>query len=631
MLDNGVVVIAKETRKTPAVAINLCMRAGTVCDPVDATGATYLLSRVIDRGTVTRTAEDIADAIDSRGISLTITVTRHPFSVVSSCLARDFETILALLGDLLMSPSIPESELTTGKGEVVTALRQDEDNPAIRASEALMAMLYGNDHPYGRRIKGSIETVEALTRDRLLQLHGARFAPGELSVVVVGDVDVARVFDAASRVFGSWQAPRPPDVVLPPVHRAVERRRQVIPMMNKAQADIAYGFTTITRSDPSYFAFWLMNIVLGQYALGGRLGHNIRERQGMAYYVSSILDASFREGPLNIRAGVSPANVDRAVAAIDDELMRLMRDGLTDKELNESRQYLIGSMPRALETNAGIANFLQSAQLFDLGLDYDVRLPSILGEVTLDDVHRSAQMLDPARAMTRAVFFDVDFTLIAPGPMFRAEGYRTFCERHGLRVDVSRFAQAVANAAPLLDGPNDSRYSDDVYVRYTRRIIEGIGGAGDRVEACAREVYAEWAACEHFDLYEDVGPALRTLTGAGLKIGLISNSHRSLAAFEKHFELQGLIAGAVSSSEHGLMKPHPSIFRAALSLVEVEAAEAVMVGDSVRQDVEGALGVGMRAVLLQRSRERHRQAKSLRARGVPIIRSLSDLPPLLTS
>ena len=122
-----------------------------------------------------------------------------------------------------------------------------------------------------------------------------------------------------------------------------------------------------------------MNNALGQYAIGGRLGDSIRERQGMAYYVFSSLDATVVEGPLLIRAGVSPANVDRAVASIDEELVRLTRDGLTEKELTESRQYLIGSMPRTLETNAGIATFLQTVEFFGLGLDYDVRVPDLLG------------------------------------------------------------------------------------------------------------------------------------------------------------------------------------------------------------------------------------------------------------
>jgi len=398
-LDSGVVVLAKETRKTPAVSMNLAVRAGSICDPVDAPGATNLLARVIDRGTASRSAEEIAEEIDSRGISLSINVTRHLFSIVCTCLARDFEAILALLGDILMAPTIPERELATRKGEVVTAIRQDDDNPGVRAVEGLMAMLYGEHHPYGRRMKGSVEVVERITRETLLRLHAERFAPTQLTAVVVGDVELPRVLDAAGRVFGGWRAPVPSPIPLAPVPPSASRRRQVFPMMNKAQADIAYGFTTITRADPAYYAFWLMNVALGQYALGGRLGDSIRERQGMAYYVSSQLDANVLEGPLQIRAGISPANVDRAIASIDEELARLRLDGLTARELNESRQYVVGAMPRALETNGGIANFLQTGELFSLGLDYDLRVPGLLGSVTLDDVHEAAlRAVDPARA-----------------------------------------------------------------------------------------------------------------------------------------------------------------------------------------------------------------------------------------
>jgi zinc protease len=397
-LDNGAVIVARETRKTPIVSINVALRAGTICDPGDAPGAMNLLARVIDRGTAHRSATQIAEELDNRGISLSIGATRHLFSMVCTCLAEDFEPVLSLLGEILIAPAVPEPELIKRKGEAVTAIRQDEDNPGVRAVETLMATLYGAEHPYGRRAKGTIASVEAITRSRLLDLHAARFAPSQLTAVIVGDVETARVVDAGARVFGGWQKPVPPAIPLAPAAPAASRRRLVVPMMNKAQADIAYGFVTITRSDPSYYAFWLMNNALGQYALGGRLGDSIRERQGMAYYVSSVLDANLLEGPLVVRAGVSPANVDRAVASIDAELAGLRAAGLTAKELNESRQYLIGSMPRALETNAGIAQFLQTAEFFGLGLDFDLQLPSLLGAVTLEDVHRAATMLDPDTA-----------------------------------------------------------------------------------------------------------------------------------------------------------------------------------------------------------------------------------------
>jgi zinc protease len=192
-------------------------------------------------------------------------------------------------------------------------------------------------------------------------------------------------------VFGGWRTPRPAPVALARVPSSSARQRVVIPMMNKAQADIAYGFTTIARSDPKYYAFWLMNHAFGQYSMSGRLGDSIRERQGMAYYAYSTLDANVMEGPLLIRAGVGAANVERAVASIDEEVRKLVTDGLTQKELDDSRRFLIYAMPRALETNAGIANYLQTAEFFGLGLDFDARMPDLLRSVTLDQANAVAK------------------------------------------------------------------------------------------------------------------------------------------------------------------------------------------------------------------------------------------------
>jgi putative hydrolase of the HAD superfamily len=226
----------------------------------------------------------------------------------------------------------------------------------------------------------------------------------------------------------------------------------------------------------------------------------------------------------------------------------------------------------------------------------------------------------------RAIFFDVDFTLIYPGPTFRGEGYQQFCARHGMNIEPSGFDQAVLDASFVLDEAQDHIYDPEIFVRYTKHIIERMGGCGPGLDACAREIYEEWAACQHFSLYEDVEPTLRVLAARGLRLGLISNTHRSLTSFQSHFELERLISAAISSSEHGFMKPHPSIFEAALKLLDVAAGDAVMIGDSFKQDIEGARRVGMHAVLVNRSSE-------LTARtdigGVPVIRTLNELPGLL--
>lgn len=224
---------------------------------------------------------------------------------------------------------------------------------------------------------------------------------------------------------------------------------------------------------------------------------------------------------------------------------------------------------------------------------------------------------------TQAVFFDVDFTLIYPGPTFQGVGYRESCERHGIAVDEARYDAAVRAALAALDH-EQVVYDDEIFVRYTRHIIEGMGGTGDRVDACAREMYQAWAACHHFHLYDEVEAVLSELVARNVKIGLISNSHRSMDEFVEHFRLQGMVAAAVSSAAHGYLKPHPSIFEAALRAAGVAAAEAVMVGDSYAHDVEGALRAGMRAVLVSRSGRSEPHPP-----GVPVISSLRELPPLL--
>ncbi len=236
--------------------------------------------------------------------------------------------------------------------------------------------------------------------------------------------------------------------------------------------------------------------------------------------------------------------------------------------------------------------------------------------------------------MIRAVFFDVDFTLIYPGPTLRGHGYQFFCARHGVTVDPSRFQSAVERAAPILDHAVDQNYDAQMFVDYTQSIIEHMGGTGPGATEAAREIYREWAACHHFFLYDDVEACLRRLVGSGVKIGLISNTHRSLEAFTSHFELEGLIAGSISSSEHGYLKPHPSIFEAAMTALAVTPRESMMVGDSVKHDIAGALQVGMGAVLVRRTDGVGSPLQPGLEPGfdeVRVIGSLTELPDLLLS
>ena len=398
-LSNGAVLIAQETAFSPAVTINVAFRAGSLEEPDDLPGLAWFLARVIDRGTSTRTAGSIAEALDDRGVALKVATNRHVLTLSCTCLAEDFHDILGVVADVARNPVFPQEEIDKRRAETITAIRQDLDNPGVRASEALQTLLYGATHPYGRPAKGGIEAVERFTREDLIAYHRARFAPGALSIIIVGDVRAEAAASAVHAAFGDWTAVSPAHRAVPAVERPASRQETAIEMADKSQTDIAYGFTSISRLDPAYCSHWVMNNILGQFGLGGRLAENIREQQGMAYYAYSSFDPSLGPGPLVIRAGVDPANVSRAVAAIDAEVGALGRDGATERELAETRQYLIGSIPRMLETNQSIALFLQTTEFFNLGLDYDRRLPALLQAVTLEDVKAAAaSVLDPSRA-----------------------------------------------------------------------------------------------------------------------------------------------------------------------------------------------------------------------------------------
>jgi HAD superfamily hydrolase (TIGR01662 family) len=220
---------------------------------------------------------------------------------------------------------------------------------------------------------------------------------------------------------------------------------------------------------------------------------------------------------------------------------------------------------------------------------------------------------------TRAVLFDVDFTLAKPGPELMPDGYVRCGEKHGLALDASRYG--VARDAALVDLKRHPEldHDEEIWVAFTERIVLGMGGAAPAARACAEDLTSRWQHHENFELYEDTIPVLEELRAAGLKIGLVSNSARDVREFARHHSLE--IDAGLSSLHHGKTKPHASIFQAVLALLEVDAGEAVMVGDTVEDDINGALAIGMRAVLV----DRH----GFGARYEPCIDDLYALPATL--
>ena len=219
----------------------------------------------------------------------------------------------------------------------------------------------------------------------------------------------------------------------------------------------------------------------------------------------------------------------------------------------------------------------------------------------------------------KAVLFDVDFTLARPGPELGPEGYVRAGERHGLRLDPSRYEPARDAALVDLRRHPELEHDDEIWFRFTERIVRGMGGDADSAYDCAIEITRGWERHENFELYDDAAPVLAELRAAGLRIGLVSNSARDVREFARHHGLE--VDAGISSFHHGHTKPHASIFRAVLELLGVEPAGAVMVGDTIADDIEGALALGMRAILVDR--------EARNPDFEPRIETLNDLLPIL--
>jgi HAD superfamily hydrolase (TIGR01549 family) len=198
----------------------------------------------------------------------------------------------------------------------------------------------------------------------------------------------------------------------------------------------------------------------------------------------------------------------------------------------------------------------------------------------------------------RAVLFDVDFTIAKPGPDLGPEGYQRVGRRLGLRLDPALYEQARTGALVDLKRHPELDHDEEIWIAFTERIVRGMGGEADAAHDVAVEITRGWERHENFELFEDTLPVLEELRRLGLKLGLVSNSSRDMRQFAEHHGLE--VDAGLSSFAHGKTKPHASIFRAVLALLEVEPDAAAMVGDTLEDDVEGARAIGMRAILLDR-------------------------------
>lgn len=409
-LDNGITVLARDNFLSPSVVLRGYLRVGAVDDPPEKAGLAGFVADMLDHGTQNRTFEELSDAIESIGASLSVSGGLHITSFGTKCLAEDLDHVLEILADVLRYPSWPEEETEKIRGQLITGLQERDNNTRSVANLTFFELAYPEGHPYGRSGDGYVETINAITRDDLVAFYERYYRPTDAIVVVAGAIDPEDAVSKIEGILGDWQPgnPRPSQDVAEIRYpdgqsELTEVRREFREMPDKTQTDIVLGKPGISRQDPDYYSGRMANTILGTFGMGGRLGDRVRDELGMAYYVFSQLSAHLGRGPWRVITGVNPTNVERAIDAILAEIHRIQEEPVSEQELDDAKSYLTGSMPISLETNEGVASTVLDMEFYDLGLDYLRCYPDLINAITAEDVQQAAQRVFPEDAYALAI------------------------------------------------------------------------------------------------------------------------------------------------------------------------------------------------------------------------------------
>jgi len=391
-LGNDAVVLIKENPTSPSVSIEGRLLAGAVNDTDATVGLASFTASMLRRGTHHRSFQDINAALDNVGASLGFSAGLNDMGFSGQALAEDFDLLVDLLAEILTEPAFPELEHQKLLGQTLTYLGILDNDTGYCADRAFMEALYPADHPYRRPPMGTRESVSAFRPEDLLRFYHEHYHPGTLVISVVGAIEADRVLQKLAATLGQWRAPgNPRPLAIPDATTQPQIVQKRVNLPEKPQIDMVWGVVAMPRTSSDYYAAMMGNFILGRLGLMGRLGDNVRDQQGLAYYVTSSLHMGMGPQPWSIVAGVSPEFVDRALASILYEVDRLGSEPVSDEELEDCRSYLVGALPLRLETNEGIANLLISIEEYDLGLDYLQRYPAIVNSVSKEALQQTAR------------------------------------------------------------------------------------------------------------------------------------------------------------------------------------------------------------------------------------------------
>ncbi len=381
-LPNGITVLIRENHHAQSVIITGSLNAGAIFEPPEKQGMVGFTASALMRGTATRDFATIHEALESSGASLHFGGNMHSLSFGGKSLGEDLPLLLELLADTLMNPIFPEAQVERLRGEILTSIKIRQQDTRYMAGRLFRQLAYPASHPYHRGPGGELETIAAITLDDLRDFHRQQFGPQNMIVIIVGDVNVGDAISQVKSFFGDWHNPdQKPSPDLPDLSPITNIKRQNVIIPGKSQADIILGVPGPSRFAEDYYAARLVNNIFGLFAMYGRLGKEIRENQGLAYYSYSQISGGPGPGAWRVTAGVDPANVERAIRSIQVEIERMINTPVDPEELDENQSNLTGILPLQLETNEGVATTLYNIERYNLGLDYLHRYPDIINSL----------------------------------------------------------------------------------------------------------------------------------------------------------------------------------------------------------------------------------------------------------
>jgi zinc protease len=397
-LPNGITILARTNFNSPSVFIGGYLSCGSLFDSNEKLGLADFSAHGLMRGTETRTFQQIFDALESVGASLSFGAGAHNTGFSGRALSEDVPLLLDLLADTLRHPVFPPEEVERLRAQFLTGLAERAQDTADMASLTFDQIIYAG-HPYARPDDGWPETIRAIRGDDLAGFHRRHYGPQGMVIALVGAIDPVAAVDQVTKALDDWKNPGQPELpLLPSLTPPKESITRKVTIPGKFQSDIVIGTIGPKRKDPDYIADALGNSALGQFGLGGRIGDVVREKSGLAYYASSSLNAGIGPGSWCVTAGVNPANLDKARDLICREIAWFVEEGITPEELADSQSNFVGRLPLSLESNGGVTGALLNIERYDLGLDYYRLYPDMVRKVTLEDVLRAARKyLDPDR------------------------------------------------------------------------------------------------------------------------------------------------------------------------------------------------------------------------------------------